>query len=160
MQAIAAETASLRPQLIDPNGSPNDPRNWESGSLQRLQDARAAIGAMNGTVNPRMAYGNLPPEWSAQSNLIRSAAEASMSRQLDPRATNMSMHQQGLGRQSESGWLDRGGSILESYGPFVQTWNPPQIAIDRGRAIPAGPGAFIDIYARPNEKRIQRWSGR
>lgn len=151
---IFQETSSFRPQLIDPNGSYDDRANWDPKSAQSLHDARTQVGAMYGTVNPRMAPPRPFPDRDAasiaQRDLALAAARDSLGAPVAPYLTNMGMHQ-GDEPMTETiqGWKNKHDGILfDPYGPYNQT-SP------RG-AIPAGPEGYIDFWNVPPAKTPSR----
>jgi hypothetical protein len=149
-QAVYGETAALRPQLINPAKSLDNPKNWQPDSTQALADARKELATMYGTVNDKMRPA-VPPNPSnpiAEEQWRRSvsAATDSMNHTLDPRFTNMAMHQQGAGPQSIESWTDK--QMLESRGPFINPLKPTEEQLQKGKAIGAGPRAYIDFYGK------------
>jgi hypothetical protein len=97
-------------------------------------------------------YSKLPPnptntyEEQQWRNAV-SAANTSMGSTLDPRFTNMAMHQQQKdGEPVISPWADK--VLLDSHGPFINTVPAKAEEIAAGKAIAQGPRAYIDFYGK------------
>ncbi|TAK99697.1 MAG: hypothetical protein EPO08_15685 [Rhodospirillaceae bacterium] len=150
--AIYGETGALRPQLIDPNKSANDPNNWDPDSAEQLHQARTNLAAMYGTVNPHMKP-KLPddlsnPAQKQQWVLAMKAAQDSMDTKLDPSLLNMAMHQDGIGPPVVQKWINTGLSPSLQMGPFVNPVPASLDSVNKGKAIAKGPRAFIDFYGK------------
>ena len=152
-RVIYQETSAFRPQLINPSGGYDDRNNWDPKSAQSLHDARAQIGAMYGTVNPRMApprpFPDSDPASIAQRDLAHAAARDSLGTPVAPYLTNMGMHQGDKPMTNAiQGWKKNDGILFDPYGPFNQT--------SPGGAIPTGPEGYIDFWNVPPAKAPPR----
>jgi hypothetical protein len=150
--AIYGETAGLRPQMIDPNGSVNNPNNWDPASTHALHEARTNVGAMYGDVKPAMKP-KIPPDMNnriqkQQWDLAMAAAKDSMNVNLDPRLKRMWMRQDPTGSQTYARWVNEGLFPIQPMGPFVNTIPASPEVVKGGDAIAKGPRAYIDFYRR------------
>jgi hypothetical protein len=150
--AIFGETTSLRPQLINPEGSLDTPENWNPDSAALLHQARTKLAAMYGGPNdhmkPRLPSNVSNPIEKRQWDLAVEAARASMGFELDPRLINMNMRQKGVGHQVVDEWIKTGRTVLDPIGPFINTYYPNAELIKKGRAAGGGPNTYIDFYGR------------
>jgi len=137
---IYGETAGLRPALLDPNRSVDDPANWDPASADRLATARVYVGI----VSDRNS--NVWSDWPTDPNnpiqarawglAMDAAARGADETQLDGRITNFFMRQDGVGPQAPD-WP--GYRRYLSLGPFYNVG---------GGAAGAGPRTYIDFYGR------------
>ena len=138
--AIHGETAGLRPQLLDPSKSAEDPANWDQTSAAQLAQTRAYVGIVsdrNNVVHRVGApNGSNPLEARAWSQAIDAAQNGAGGTQLDPRITQFYMRQEGVGPQAPTGWTTH---VMLSLGPF-QNFG--------GGGVPRGPATYIDFYGK------------
>ena len=138
--AIYGETAGLRPRLLDPAKSPNDPANWELSSAAQLAQARAYVGIVSDRNNAVHRVG--PPDGSnhlesrAWSQAVEAARQGSDDSQLDPRITQFVLREGNDGPKTPRGWTSH---VMLSLGPFYNVG---------GGDIAAGPQTFIDFYGK------------
>ena len=138
--AIYGETAGLRPTLLDPAASPNDPTNWDETSAARLAQARAYVGIVsdrNNTVHRVSAPdGSNHLATRAWSQAVDAAHQGADGSQLDPRITQIYIRQEGVGKQAPDDWDSH---VMLSLGPFHNVG---------GGDVPRGPKTYIDFYGK------------
>lgn len=152
-KVVYGETAGFRPQLVDPNGSPDDPNNWNNDSAQKLHGTRVDIATMFGTgANTRMqsAYPrdmSNPIEKREWDNAMKAAME-SFTKEL-PGYTNFYQRQVDAPVQPRKipSWAsERPMSDDDRHGPFYNVGGVSNEGIQSGRGIAKGPNAYIDWY--------------
>lgn len=136
-QVVYGETSSLRPKLINPQGNPDDPANWDPDSVEALAKARAKVAAVsgrNGHVHSAMPTNFMDPnqvrEWMNSLHAADASDEAQ--RSFDPEADSFFMRQGEKDAQNSPDY-----HAIVSEGPFYNTSNYP---VHRGNQ------AFIDFY--------------
>jgi len=134
-RVIYGETSGLRPALLNPNGSPNDPANWDSASAAELAKARLYVGIVSERNSKVWSNEPSDPNNSIQARAwdlaLDAAGKGADSSQLDSRVKNFTMRQ---GYQP-SPWPEK--KRYMSFGPFYSVG---------GGAIGRGSQSYIDFY--------------
>ncbi len=139
-QAIYGETAGLTPILLDPNGNPYDPENWDADSEDALSTARAFVGIIsdrNSDVNfSTPTDPNNAIQMQAWQSSVDAAIDGVNGAPLDSRISNFFIRQEGIGPQSPN-WP--GLTKYMSIGPFNNVG---------GGDVPRGNKTYIDFYGK------------
>jgi hypothetical protein len=134
-EAVYGETGSLRPQLIDPSKSAEDPSNWQPSSAARLAEGRADIAGLyqtNHIMNRRQPTDFMNPiqmrEWESA---LGAAAEAPIAEaKLGPQIDALYIRQEGKPKPH------RPYATIDTIGPFRK----------RGAGdVPRGDAAYLDF---------------
>lgn len=138
-ETVYGETSGLRPALIDPKASPNNPANWDSASVSQLATARAYVGIVsdrNNKVN-RATPPDLPNVFQSRAwdQAVDAANQGGDGSRLDPRITQFYMRQDRVGPQAPKGWTSH---CMLSIGPFY--------SVGGGKAVARGPKTYVDFY--------------
>ena len=151
-KAVYGETAGFRPQLIDPNRSPDDPTNWNLDSARKLAETRTDIATMFGSgVNGKMRSAaprdmSNPIEKREWDNAMK-AAQDSFNREI-PEFTNFYHRQDGarVSPLNTPDWASSPSPEADRHGPFYNVGGVSDEDVRKGRGIAKGPNAYIDWY--------------